>query len=123
MRVVAKIGTASITDDRGHISFDAIAKLVDEVAALRAAGHEVIVVSSGAVAAGVAAMGMVERPADMRTVHAVSAIGQARLVQAPWPVPAGICRPAAKRPHRSEILAVRPPWRDRVGQDRRARAS
>jgi glutamate 5-kinase len=81
MRVVAKIGTASVTDDRGHISTAAIAKLVDEVAALRVAGHEVIVVSSGAVAAGVAALGMPERPADMRTLQAVSAVGQARLVE------------------------------------------
>jgi glutamate 5-kinase len=82
MRVVAKIGTASVTDDQGHISTAAIAKLVDEVAALRRAGHEVIVVSSGAVAAGVAALGMPERPTDMRTLQAVSAVGQARLVEA-----------------------------------------
>ncbi len=82
MRVVAKIGTASITDDQGHISTAAIAKLVDEVAQLRTAGHEVIVVSSGAVAAGVAALGLAARPADMRTLQAVSAVGQSRLVQA-----------------------------------------
>lgn len=81
MRVVAKIGTASVTDDRGQISTAAIAKLVDEVAELRSAGHEVIVVSSGAVAAGVAALGMSSRPADMRTLQAVSAVGQARLVE------------------------------------------
>lgn len=82
MRVVAKIGTASVTDDRGQIAPVAIATLVDEVAELRTAGHEVIVVSSGAVAAGVAALGMGDRPADMRTLQAVSAVGQARLVQA-----------------------------------------
>ncbi|MEJ7799298.1 MAG: glutamate 5-kinase [Ilumatobacter sp.] len=82
MRVVAKIGTASVTDDRGQISTVAIAKLVDEVADLRTTGHEVIVVSSGAVAAGVAALGMTARPSDMRTLQAVSAVGQARLVQA-----------------------------------------
>lgn len=81
MRVVAKIGTASITDGSGHISDVAIAKLVDEVAALRHDGHDVIVVSSGAVASGVAALGMAERPADMRTLQAVSAVGQARLVE------------------------------------------
>jgi glutamate 5-kinase len=79
---VAKIGTASITDDPGHISTAAIAKLVDEVADLRRAGHEVIVVSSGAVAAGVAALGLAARPTDMRTLQAVSAVGQSRLVQA-----------------------------------------
>jgi glutamate 5-kinase len=82
MRVVAKIGTASITDDRGAIDGVALAKLSDEVAGLRSAGHEVIVVSSGAVAAGVAALGLAARPTDMQTVQALSAAGQSRLVEA-----------------------------------------
>jgi len=82
MRVVAKIGTASITDDSGAIDTAALAKLCDEVAGLRSAGHEVIVVSSGAVAAGVAALGMAERPTDMQTLQAISAAGQSRLVEA-----------------------------------------
>jgi glutamate 5-kinase len=82
MRVVAKIGTASITDDRGAISTDAVAKLSDEVAALRGEGHEVVVVSSGAVAAGVAALGLAARPTDMQTLQAISAAGQSRLVEA-----------------------------------------
>ena len=59
MRVVAKIGTASITDDRGVI--DAVRHRQARPTrspALRADGHEVIVVSSGAVAAGVAALGL-----------------------------------------------------------------
>ncbi len=82
MRVVAKIGTASITDDRGVISTDAVAKLSDEVAALREDGHEVVVVSSGAVAAGVAALGLAARPTDIQTLQAISAAGQSRLVEA-----------------------------------------
>lgn len=82
MRVVAKIGTASITDDKGAIDRAAIAKLCDEVGDLRKQGHEVIVVSSGAVAAGVAAVGLSERPADMPTLQAISAAGQSRLVEA-----------------------------------------
>jgi glutamate 5-kinase len=82
MRVVAKIGTASITDDRGVIDVAAVAKLSDEVAALRGDGHEVIVVSSGAVAAGVAALGLSARPTDMQTLQAISAAGQSRLVEA-----------------------------------------
>ncbi len=81
MRIVAKIGTASITDDHGVINRDAIAKLCDEVAAVRAAGHDVIVVSSGAVAAGVAAVGLGRRPTDMPTLQAISAAGQSRLVE------------------------------------------
>ena len=82
MRVVAKIGTASITDEHGAVNHRALAKLVDEVAALREKGHEVIVVSSGAVAAGVAALGLPARPTDMTTLQAISAAGQSRLVEA-----------------------------------------
>ena len=82
MRVVAKIGTASITDGRGAVDEGALAKLADEVAGLRAGGHEVIVVSSGAVTAGVAALGLAERPTDMQTLQAISAAGQSRLVEA-----------------------------------------
>ena len=81
MRIVAKIGTASITDDRGVIDTRAIARLADEVASLRVAGNEVLIVSSGAVAAGVAAIGMDARPSDMRTLQAVSAVGQSRLIE------------------------------------------
>jgi len=82
MRVVAKIGTASVTDDRGAIDVSAIAKLCDEVAVLRKQGHEVIVVSSGAVAAGVTAVGLAARPTDMATLQAISAAGQSRMVGA-----------------------------------------
>jgi glutamate 5-kinase len=81
MRIVAKIGTASITDDRGLIDRAAVARLADETAGLRSDGHEVIIVSSGAVAAGVGAMGLDRRPSDMTTLQAVSAIGQSRLVE------------------------------------------
>ena len=81
MRVVAKIGTSSITDDRGAIAHHAIEKLSAEIAGLRAAGHEVLVVSSGAVAAGVAALGFPARPSDLRTLQAVSAVGQTRFMR------------------------------------------
>ena len=67
MRLVVKIGTSSLTDDDGVIDDAAVAKLSDEVAAARAAGHEAIVVSSGAVAAGVAALGLASRPSDVGT--------------------------------------------------------
>ncbi len=81
MRVVAKIGTSSITDDRGAISREAIAKLTAEVGVLRGDGHEVLLVSSGAVAAGVATLGFPARPTDMLTLQAVSAVGQSRIMQ------------------------------------------
>ncbi|MEZ5138861.1 MAG: glutamate 5-kinase [Acidimicrobiales bacterium] len=81
--VVAKIGTSSITDHHGDIDVAAIAKFADEVAARRQAGDQVVVVTSGAIAAGLPTLGMGgdARPADAVTLQAVSAIGQSRLMR------------------------------------------
>ena len=76
MRLVAKIGTSSITDALGVIDNQVVDGLCDQLAALRAGGHEVILVSSGAVSAGVAALGMSARPTDTPTLQAISAAGQ-----------------------------------------------
>ncbi len=81
MRVVAKIGTSSLTDQLGVIDGQVIDSLCDQLAALRAAGHEVLLVSSGAVSAGVAALGMTARPSDVVTLQAISAAGQSRLME------------------------------------------
>jgi len=81
MRVVAKIGTSSLTDHLGVIDTAVIDGVCDQLAALRAAGHEVILVSSGAVSAGVAALGLAARPSDMPTLQAISAAGQSRLME------------------------------------------
>jgi glutamate 5-kinase len=80
MRIVAKIGTSSITDASGAIDQSMVRSLCEQVASLRQAGHEVIVVSSGAVAGGVAALGLTERPSDTLTLQALSAVGQSRLM-------------------------------------------
>jgi glutamate 5-kinase len=83
VRVVVKVGTSSLTDADGAIDTAAVAKLSGEVAELRGRGIDVVVVSSGAVASGLPALGWdaAQRPRDARTLQAVSAIGQARLVQ------------------------------------------
>lgn len=81
MRVVAKIGTSSITDQLGVIDTAFIDTMCDQLAALRAAGHEVVLVSSGAVSAGVSALGLTARPTDMPTLQAISAAGQSRLME------------------------------------------
>jgi len=81
VRVVAKIGTSSLTDQLGVIDASIIESLSDQLAALRAAGHEVILVSSGAVSAGVAALGLGARPTDVITLQAISAAGQSRLME------------------------------------------
>lgn len=81
--VVAKIGTSSITDNEGAIVEDAIDRFCGELAALRAAGHRVVAVTSGAVSAGLPALGLggARRPRDAVTLQAVSAIGQSRLMR------------------------------------------
>ncbi len=82
MIVVAKIGTSSLTDSSGAIRRDAIAKLCGEVAGLRADGHSVVVVTSGAIGAGLPALGLggENRPKDAVTLQALSAVGQSRLM-------------------------------------------
>jgi len=82
MIVVAKIGTSSITDADGHVDPNAVARLCADVADLRADGHRVLIVTSGAITAGLPAIGLEDpRPTDTRTLQAVSAIGQSRLMR------------------------------------------
>ena len=81
MRVVAKIGTSSLTDQLGEIDEAIIDSVCDQLAQLRAGGHEVLLVSSGAVSAGVAALGLATRPTDVVTLQAISAAGQSRLME------------------------------------------
>ena len=80
--VVAKIGTSSLTDERGVIAVDAIERTVAQISQLRAEGHKVVLVTSAAVAAGLEALGMGDnRPTDVLTLQAVSAVGQSRLMK------------------------------------------
>lgn len=82
MIVVAKIGSSSVTDDEGWIDEAAIERFVEGLAAVRQAGHRVVAVTSGAVAAGLPALGLGggNRPRDAQTLQAVSAVGQGRLM-------------------------------------------
>ena len=81
MRVIAKVGTSSLTDAEGVIQRDVIAALCDQLAAVRAQGHEVILVSSAAISAGVSALGLPARPTDVLTLQALAAAGQPRLME------------------------------------------
>ncbi len=79
--MVVKIGTSSLTDERGAIDEAAIAKVCAEIASVREDGHRVVAVTSGAIAAGLPVLGLAEnRPRDPVTLQAVSAIGQSRLM-------------------------------------------
>ena len=80
MRVVIKIGTSSVTAGAGEVDTLAIGKLCTEVANARRNGHEVVVVTSGAVTAGLQVLGM-PRPSDARRLQAVSAVGQIELMR------------------------------------------
>jgi glutamate 5-kinase len=81
-RIVVKIGTGVLTrDDRIRLDEPAFVEIARSVAGLVAAGHEVVLVSSGAVGAGLMEFGVRERPNDTATLQAFAAIGQARLMQ------------------------------------------
>ncbi len=82
MRVVVKIGSSSLTSETGHLRLDVIDAVVGQIAAVRALGHEVILVTSGAVASGVAGLGLSSRPQDVLSLQALSAVGQPRLMAA-----------------------------------------
>jgi glutamate 5-kinase len=80
--VIVKVGTSSLTDEAGNIDEANMAALAGEVAAVRAAGHEIVIVSSGAIAAGLPVLGWVgTRPNDVVTLQAVAAVGQPRLMR------------------------------------------
>jgi glutamate 5-kinase len=82
MRVVVKVGTSSITGDDGAIDRHAVQKLCGEVADVRGSSHQVVVVSSGAIAAGQPALGLSPaRTTDLATLQAISAVGQSRLMR------------------------------------------
>ncbi len=79
--VVVKVGSSSLTDREGAIDEAAVAKVCAEIAGARAAGHRVVAVSSGAIAAGLPVLGLASaRPRDPVTLQAVSAVGQSRLM-------------------------------------------
>ena len=79
-RVVVKVGSSSLTTAAGGIDPDRVRALVDTLAKLRARGAEVVLVSSGAIAAGLAPLGLVRRPRDLATQQAAASVGQGLLV-------------------------------------------
>ena len=80
-RVVIKLGTGVLTSGIGQLNTDRIAAVCGGIAALRAAGTEVIVVSSGAVGLGMGALKLERRPRDLSKKQACAAIGQSHLMQ------------------------------------------
>ncbi|MCZ2257862.1 glutamate 5-kinase [Sporosarcina sp. G11-34] len=80
-RIVVKIGSSSLTNAQGEIDQVMFDDHIHAVAALREAGHEVLLVSSGAVAAGFAKLGYGSRPITLKGRQAAAAVGQGLLIQ------------------------------------------
>ncbi|WP_313279769.1 glutamate 5-kinase [Timonella senegalensis] len=79
-RIVIKIGSSSLTGPDGRLSVENLTALVDVIAARRAQGTEVLLVTSGAIAAGIAPLGLTGRPKDLATAQAAASVGQGLLV-------------------------------------------
>ena len=79
-RIVVKVGSSSLTTIRGGISERALAALVDTLADRANAGTEIVLVSSGAIAAGLAPLGLARRPKDLATQQAAASVGQGLLM-------------------------------------------
>jgi len=79
-RIVVKIGSSSLTAADGHLSVEALNALVEVLAARRAAGAQVVLVTSGAIAAAIGPLGLGRRPKDLATAQAAASVGQGLLV-------------------------------------------
>jgi len=79
-RVVVKVGSSSLTTAEGGIDPSRVRALVETLAEVRARGAEVVLVSSGAIAAGLAPLGLPRRPGDLATQQAAASVGQGLLV-------------------------------------------
>ncbi|MDY4692530.1 MAG: glutamate 5-kinase [Blautia sp.] len=80
-RIVIKIGSSSLThEETGRLNLPKLEVLTRELCDLRNQGKDVILVSSGAIATGVAALGMKEKPKELKVKQACAAVGQARLM-------------------------------------------
>ena len=81
-RIVVKVGSSSLTTTEGGIDPDRISALVDTLAGVCARGAELVLVSSGAIAAGLAPLSMKKRPRDLARQQAAASVGQGLLVRA-----------------------------------------
>ena len=79
-RVVVKLGTGILTDSRKQPDLTQMQQLVTQIAEQRKSGKEIVLVSSGAVGAGMGALGFEKRPNDLAELQACAAVGQSRLM-------------------------------------------
>jgi len=82
MKIVIKVGTGVLTRENGTLDGSSIVHLVSALAGLMQQGHQVVLVSSGAVGAGVSVLGLPSYPQELSLKQACAAVGQTRLMQA-----------------------------------------
>ncbi len=80
--VVVKVGTNVLTNEDGYLDPARLQSLVDQIHRVRSAGRKVVLVSSGAIGAGIGQLGLGKRPTDLRQLQACAAIGQTYLMKA-----------------------------------------
>ena len=80
MRIVVKVGTSTLAHPTGRLNIRHVEELVKVLSDLKNAGHEMILVSSGAIGMGVGKLNLPGRPADMPTKQAAAAVGQCELM-------------------------------------------
>src|SRR5580658_8677252 len=79
-RIVVKLGTGVLTDSRKQPDLEQIRQLAAQIAGVRAQGKQVVIVSSGAVGAGMGVLGHAKRPSELAELQACAAVGQPRLM-------------------------------------------
>jgi glutamate 5-kinase len=79
-RIVVKVGSSSLTSPGGGLDLERIDALVAQIAERRKAGHQVVLVSSGAIATGFPTLGLPRRPRDLATQQAAASVGQGMLL-------------------------------------------
>ena len=80
MRIVIKIGTSTLTHSSGRLNIRRVENLCKTICDIKNAGHEMIMVSSGAIGMGVGKLGLLTRPKDIPTKQAAAAVGQCELM-------------------------------------------
>src|SRR5271156_4110508 len=80
--VVVKVGTNVLTNDEGTLDPERVKALADQLQRIRQTGRRVVLVSSGAIGAGVGRLGLGTRPSDLRHLQACAAVGQSYLMRA-----------------------------------------
>ncbi len=80
MRIVIKIGTSTLAYPTGHLNIRRFEELCKVISDIKNAGHQVIIVTSGAIGMGVGKLGLLERPEDIPSKQAAAAVGQCELM-------------------------------------------